>query len=93
MVQQVFPINSVFSFYLLDNRTQKCVVNGPLSECCTLKCGIPQVTILGPLPFLLYTNDLPDCLFRSVPRMYADRHLTYSNGNIRSVQLCIGLCP
>ena len=35
-----------FSFYL-DNRTQKCVVNDSLSECCTFKCGIPQATILG----------------------------------------------
>ena len=31
-------------FSSLSNRTQKCVVNG--SECCTLKCGIPQATIL-----------------------------------------------
>ena len=78
--------HKLFSSYL-DNRTQKCVVNGFLSECCTLKCGIPQGTILGPLLFLLYINDLPNCLSHSVPRMYADNtHLTYSNGNIHSVQ-------
>ena len=41
-----------FSSYL-DNRTQKFVVNGSLSECCTLKYGIPQGTILEPLLFLL----------------------------------------
>ena len=75
-----------FSSYS-DNRTQKCVVNGSLSECCTLKCGIPQGTILGPLLFLLYINDLPNCLSHFVPRIYADdTHLTYSNGNIHSVQ-------
>ena len=88
--------HKLFSSYL-DNRTQKCVVNGSLSECCTLKCGIRQGIILGPLLFLLYINDLPNCLSHSVPRMYADdTHLTYSNGNIHSVQLCsvlIGLCP
>ena len=38
----------------LDNRTQKCAVNGFLSKSCTLTCGIPQGTILGPLLFLLY---------------------------------------
>ena len=38
-------------FHLLDNRSQKCLVNGSLSERCTLKCGIPQGTILGPLLF------------------------------------------
>ena len=63
--------HKLFSSYL-DNRTQKCVVNGSLSECCTLQCGIPQGTVLGPLLFLLYINDLPNCLSHSVPRMYAD---------------------
>ena len=58
-------------------RTQKCAVNGVLSKICTLTCGIPQGTILGPLLFLLYINDLPNCLSNSQPRMYADdTHLT-----------------
>ena len=34
----------------LDNRTQRCAVNGVISHPCTLTCGIPQGTILGPLP-------------------------------------------
>ena len=43
--------------------------------------------MLGPLLFLLYINDLPNCLSHSEPRMYADyTHLTYSNGNIHSIQ-------
>lgn len=78
--------HKLFSSYL-DNRIQKCVVNGSLSECCPLKCGIPQEAILGPLLFLLYINDVPNCLSHSVPRIYAyDTHLAYSNGNIHSVQ-------
>ena len=69
----------------LENRTQKCAVNGVLSKSCTLTCGIPQGTILGPLLFLLYINDLPNCLSNSQPRMYADdTHLTYADSDICS---------
>ena len=37
----------------LTNRTQQCLVNGSLSRICSLKCGVPQETILGPLLFLI----------------------------------------
>ena len=38
----------------LDNRTQKCFVNGSLSESPPITWGIPQGTILGPLLFILF---------------------------------------
>lgn len=71
----------------LDNRTQKYTVDGVLSKSCTLTCGIPQGTILGPLLFLLYINVLPNCLLNSQLRMYADdTHLTYANNDICSME-------
>ena len=56
----------------LNNRTQKCFLNGSLSDSQPLTCGIPQGTILRLLLFILYINDLPNCLVNSHPRIYAD---------------------
>ena len=67
-----------FSDYL-SQRTQKTMVNGILSDSKTIKCGIPQGSILGPLLFLLYINDLPNANLVSNVRMYADdTSLTYA---------------
>ena len=60
-----------FDSYLSD-RQQKCVVNGELSGARALTCGVPQGSLMGPLLFLIYINDLPNCLSKALPRMYAD---------------------
>ena len=56
----------------LTERTQKTLVGGVLSDSSTMKCGIPQGSILGPLLFIIYINDLPSCDLYSKVRMYAD---------------------
>ena len=75
-----------FNSYLT-SRSQRCLVNGSLSKTCSLKSGLPQGTILGPLLFLIYINDLPNCLSSCHPRMYADDiHITYTGADLSSIQ-------
>ena len=70
-----------------NNRTQKCFVNGSLSDSQPLTCGISQGTILGLLLFILYINDLPNCLVNSHPRIYADdTRLTFASNDVAYVE-------
>ena len=68
-----------FRNYVTD-RTQITVINTVNSNFSFMHCGVLQGSILRPLLFLIYINDLPNRL--SGVRMYADdNNLTYSSKN------------
>ena len=63
----------------LQNRKQKCIVNGKTSMEAGIVCGVPQGSILGPLLFLLFINDLDQDLLHSKVLLYADDTVLYAS--------------
>ena len=55
----------------LSDRTQRVVINGECSASDPVVSGVPQGSVLGPLLFVIYINDLPDML-NSPCLMFAD---------------------
>ena len=63
---------SWFESYLSDRR-QRVIFNGTLSESTyDVRCGVPQGSILGTLLYLIYINDINQCLKHCNVALYAD---------------------
>jgi hypothetical protein len=60
----------------LIGRTQRVLLDGTHSSTCDVDSGVPQGTVLGPLSFLIFSNDLPEYV-TSNARLFADDCVLY----------------
>ena len=71
----------------LSNRKQYVTYNGIASSTQTIRCGVPQGSILGPLLFLIYINDLCSICKHTMPILFADDTNLFSSGkDIRTLE-------
>ena len=61
----------------LTNRKQRVMVNGKFSNWDAVEYGVPQGSTLGPLLFIMYTNDMTDNIRNSDVLLYADDTVLY----------------
>ena len=62
----------------LSNRSQRVRVNKSISDLKPVTSGIPQGSILGPLLFIIFINDLPDSI-HSICKIFADDTKIYNS--------------
>ena len=60
-----------FKAYLM-GREQRVVVDSSNSDWLPVLSGVPQGSILGPMLFLCYINDMPSCTLNSTTALFAD---------------------
>ena len=65
----------------LQGRQQRVMIGSVVSTWLTLTHDVPQGSILGPLLFILFVNDLPTMVQNGSLNMYADNTTLYSEGN------------
>ncbi len=61
----------------LTNREQRVVINGQCSSWGKINSGVPQGSVLGPLLFLIFINDVTEVVKSSEIRLFADDTILY----------------
>ncbi|PFX12690.1 putative RNA-directed DNA polymerase from transposon BS [Stylophora pistillata] len=71
----------------LSGRSQSVSVNGTYADTSDLSLGVPQGSVLGPLLFIVFINDLPSTIHRCKIILYADdTALFFAGRNIQTIQ-------
>ena len=87
MVHLKFSSSTIswFKSYLSD-RTFKVNINGAYSNPGDLTCGVPQGSILGPLLFLLYINDMPKSVSSDLFLYADDSCLLFQHKDLKEIE-------
>ena len=78
------PVNWLESY--LTNRTQVTAIRNVYSSAKPVHIGVPQGSVLGPLLFIIYVNDLPSCIKLCNVSLYADDTAVYFSSDVSVVE-------